>query len=105
MKQICLVTGAVLILTTSIYPALAGSMPASDEAEGVDCFYAENADNALCRPVPSANIAPPQADPDTFAPGADNNVRTVDCFFAVNREDPLCRPAAAPEAALLKRLR
>lgn len=103
-----MVTGALLILATAAYPALADTAPASDEAEGVDCFYAENADNALCRPAPLAVIAPSQADAKAGAPDADNDndndndVKTVDCFFDVNREDPLCRPAPATNAALLR---
>jgi len=102
VKRICLVTGALLILATAAYPALADTTPANAEAEGVDCFFAENADNVLCRPAPSAEITPPRADPAVGAPIVDNDVRTVDCFFAVNREDPLCRPAPAASAALLK---
>ena len=102
MKRICLLAGALLILATAAYPALADSTPASDEAEGVDCFYAENADNPLCRPAPSVDIAPHRVDTEARAPVADNDTRTVDCFFAENREDPLCRPVPAATAALIK---
>jgi hypothetical protein len=101
LKLSSLVTYAVLIVATAAFPALADTTPKNDEAEGVDCFYAENAADPLCRPAPTADIALRHPDTET-APDADEDMRTVDCFFAVNREDPLCRPAPAASAALLK---
>jgi hypothetical protein len=102
LKQSSFVTYAVLIVATAAFPALADTTPKNDEAEGVDCFYAENAADPLCRSASPADIALRHPDTETGAPDADDDTRTVDCFFAVNREDPLCRPAPAASAALLK---
>ena len=102
MKQICLMSGVVLILASAAYPALAETTLVNADEDGVDCFYAENAANPLCRPAPSADMASRRADTEASSPVADSDTRTVDCFFAVNREDPLCQPTPAATTALIK---
>lgn len=86
--------GVALILAVTACPALAETLPANDDGDGVDCFHAEVRDDASCRSALPVDIAPQALDPGS---GADTG--TVDCFFAANLENPLCQqiPAATAE--------
>jgi hypothetical protein len=48
MKQIGLMPGVALVVAVTACPVLAYTTPASDDEEGVDCLYAENAEDPLC---------------------------------------------------------
>jgi len=91
-----LIAGTTLALAVAAPPAAAESDP-----QGVDCFFAENRDDPLCREPVLATVG---AKPQTVAPRqqtvaarghapAPDDTESVDCFFAENREHRLCRKA------------
>jgi hypothetical protein len=80
--------GTILAIAVNSLPAVAG-----EDAEGADCFFAENRDDPLCgRSILTA------AGPQGRATSPDDEKRdasrdddgSVDCFFAENRSQPFC---------------
>ncbi len=91
MRNTLFIAGAMFTLALTALPALPAA--AEDDPNAVDCFFAENRDDPLCRKTALIAAAPASAPVSTplkkYAASQEDNA-SVDCFFSENRQDPLC---------------
>jgi hypothetical protein len=84
----------LLAVVTLAIAAAAQAGGAKDDERGVDCFYAENRDEPLCREGISIPVAPPRSAGASLplqSAAAKRDDESIDCFYAENREHPFCR--------------